>query len=90
MTLPHACGRCGTRWAGDSTCHCGSGCHHSFSSPTAFDEHRIRRGAGEGTCADPATVGLVRVDRIGYHVWGYPRDDDAVARLRDAAAVERR
>jgi hypothetical protein len=78
--LPNACGRCPSRWAGNSTSHCGS-CHLTFSSPSAFDDHRIRKGPREGTCAKPADFGLVLHDRAGYQVWGHPGDEDAVARL---------
>ena len=67
--LPHGC-NCGARWAGSNTAHCGA-CHVTLSSVTAFDRHR--RG---GECHDPTEVGLVRIDRAGYHVWGWPSRDD--------------
>lgn len=84
--LPHSCGGCANRWAGNNTCHCGSRCHQTFSSPRAFDSHRIGRGTREGQCADPAEVGLIQLQRTGYEVWGYPADEEAVARLRAVRA----
>lgn len=73
-SLPNACGRCANRWSGTRTAHCGT-CHRTFSSPTAFDLHRIRRGTAAGTCADPADVGLVEHHRPGYAVWASPSDE---------------
>lgn len=69
--LPHGCGHCTNRWAGTNTAHCGT-CHVTMSSPSAFDAHRRDHG-----CVNPATVGLVRTDRAGYQVWGYPAADPA-------------
>ncbi len=88
---PHTCGGCNNRWAGSRTCHCAAPqCHRTFSSPTSFDAHRIRRGAREGQCADPATAGLVLMQRAGYQVWGHPADEEAAERFRAnrAAAKE--
>jgi hypothetical protein len=82
QSLPHGCG-CGVRWAGYNTCHCASGCHETFTSPTAFDAHRNRRAA-DGGCLDPVTVGLVLRDRAGYAAWGHPSDEAANERMRTA------
>lgn len=84
--LPHGCSRCDSRWAGANTAHCPT-CCATFSSPRSFDAHRIRRGPKEGTCADPATVGLVLADRVGYQVWGYPVDEAAAAHFARQKAV---
>lgn len=73
---PHTC-KCGSRWGGANTAHCAAQCHLTFTSPTAFFEHR--RG---GLCVDPASAGLYEHTRIGYTAWGYQTDDEAVARLR--------
>lgn len=78
QSLPYAC-NCGARWAGLNTCHCASGCHETLSSPRAFDKHRR-----DGRCLDPAAVGLVRSERAGYVVWGFPSDEAATERLRAA------
>jgi hypothetical protein len=75
-TLPWAC-RCGARWAGIRTAHCAGTCHQTFSSPAAFDEHRV-----DGECHDPATRNLVLTTRAGYQVWSFPPDEEATARLR--------
>jgi hypothetical protein len=75
MILPHSCSRCPSRWSGLKAAHCPS-CCRTFSSPASFDAHRIRR---EGTCADPAGVGLVPIDRFGYLTWGFPPSRAAAA-----------
>lgn len=77
--LPHACGSCTTRWNGSNTAHCGGtrGCHQTFTSPRGFDRHRR-----DGACVNPAEAGLVAIDRVGYTAWGYPADEDDLARLR--------
>ncbi len=64
-TLPHRCGRCESRWAGNSTCHCGGGCHQTFSGVTTFDRHRRN-----GQCLDPASVGLTLQPGRAYECWG--------------------
>lgn len=79
-TLPHSHARCGKCWAGSNTAHCGT-CCETFSSPSAFDSHRIRRGLAEGTCAEPVAIGLVLADRSGYKVWGRPADEASTARM---------
>jgi hypothetical protein len=61
--------RCGARWSGLSTAHCGS-CHVTFTSVTAFDRHR--RG---GRCLDPVEAGLEAKTRPGGYV-AYGRVDD--------------
>jgi hypothetical protein len=83
--LPHSCGRCGAKWGGSSTAHCGATCHETFTSPRSFDKHRFN-----GECRPPAAVGLVNLDRTGYQAWGSPIDDEARARLlaTRATAVE--
>jgi hypothetical protein len=69
--LPHRCGRCGARWAGERTAHCAAMCHQTFSSPSAFYLHRVG-----GECRDPASRKLVLRQRAGYEVWSEPRDDE--------------
>lgn len=59
----HSCG-CGATWGGGNTCHC-SGCHLTFTSPSAFDRHR------PGRCLPPAEVGLATLRTSGnQQVWG--------------------
>lgn len=61
--LPHIHGKCGKRWGGFNTCHCG-GCHETFTGITAFDAHRVG-----GVCSWPVKVGLV-LNARGY--WASP------------------
>jgi hypothetical protein len=64
--LRHSC-RCGARWTGNITAHCGSaGCHLTFSGVRTFDVHR--RG---GTCKHPMEVGMFLVPGRSYECWGY-------------------
>ncbi len=67
------CDACHTTWTGNRACHCRA-CCRSFSSVSAFDEHRRRF-----RCVDPATVGLVERDGV----WSWPQD----ARFAEAASV---
>jgi hypothetical protein len=36
---PHSCRDCSRQWTGDRPAHC-AGCHRTFSSDSAFDEHQ--------------------------------------------------
>jgi hypothetical protein len=73
--LPYRCSSCPARWNGLRTAHC-SGCHRTFTAPGPFDKHW--RGSGDDRhCVDPATVGLVEHDRLGYVAWGAERDEQA-------------
>ena len=76
--LRHGC-RCGARWDGSNTAHCGAQCHLTFTSPTSFDMHRAH-----GQCRAPAGVGLVEHRRVGYTAWGKPGDDERTAKLNAA------
>lgn len=63
---------CGAWWTGTRVAHCG-GCHRSFSSTTAFDQHQ--RGGEPGTlCRDPEQVGLVPVAKPYGVLWSWPDD----------------
>jgi hypothetical protein len=66
-TPAHTCGGCTTRWTGTGTAHCAS-CHRTFSAVSGFDTHRRN-----GTCVDPATVGLVHNDT--RRCWTFPPPD---------------
>lgn len=65
MTQINTCSRCRARWTAREACHC-DGCHHTFSSITAFDAHRRA-----GTCRTPQEAGLVLLDRA-YPCYGSP------------------
>jgi len=62
--LPHGC-RCGARWSGSNTAHCGAQCHRTFSGIRPFDDHRR-----DGVCVDPATIGMSLVPGRAYECWG--------------------
>lgn len=69
-TLPNTC-RCGTRWSGTRTAHCGAdGCHHSFVNPETFDQHRRH-----GRCTPPDQLGMTQVAGRPYPCWGTPTED---------------
>lgn len=59
---------CGATWPEKAlnVAHCAA-CHHTFSSPTAFDKHRTQSGG----CKEPAAVGLVNGQRP-YDCWSFP------------------
>lgn len=62
--LPNSC-RCGARWSGSNTAHCGA-CHrYTFTGIGAFDAHRKGRH-----CNPPGDVGLVLIPGRAYEVWG--------------------
>jgi len=57
------CGGCDSRWTGLGVCHC-SACHRTFTSISAFDQHRSGSHAlGARHCLDPGSVGLVPVTK---------------------------
>jgi len=68
------CADCGAQWHGFKTCHC-SGCHNTFTAPTAFDRHRVGSHGGGRRCADPAKVDLVDAGR-NYVCWMTFCEDD--------------
>lgn len=65
LPLPHGCLRCGQKWSGTITSHCGAGCCNTFSRVSAFDRHRRHGG-----CRPPAEVGLTLVAGRHYPCWG--------------------
>lgn len=64
-SLPHGC-RCGSRWGGGNTAHCGA-CHHTFTTVSNFDRHRRN-----GECLNPRDAGLIARERPGYTAWSEP------------------
>jgi hypothetical protein len=64
------CARCGSVWTGFSAAHC-SACHQTFAGIDAFDAHRVGTHA-KRSCADPATVGLIKIRRPHWTGWGHP------------------
>jgi hypothetical protein len=66
---------CESWWTGNERSHCG-GCHHTYSSLTAFDKHR--RG---GVCQPPESVGLVARQKPYGTLWGNPAPEGGYAAL---------
>lgn len=66
--LPHSC-RCGLRWSGSLTSHCGA-CHTTFTGVSTFDQHRVN-----GQCSEPERVGLAMVGGRAYDCWGNATDE---------------
>jgi len=66
--------RCGSWWTGLRAAHCAQ-CHRTLSSTTAFDRHQ-RDGENGPVCLDPATVGLVAVEKPYGVLWSWPSSDD--------------
>lgn len=64
----HACGQW---WTGTRTAHCGQ-CHRTLSSITAFDRHQRGKPGGGVECLDPASVGLVPVEKPYGVLWACP------------------
>ena len=59
-------GECGKWWTGAERSHA-SCCHRTFSSLSAFEQHR--KGL---RCNDPAEVGLVAREKPFGTLWGWP------------------
>jgi len=74
---------CGQWWTGTSRAHCPA-CHRTFSCDSAADKHRQGRYGIDRRCVDPATVGLVAVDRPYGQLWQNPATEGA-AWFRNAA-----
>lgn len=65
-SLPHSDIRCGARWSGSTTSHCGA-CHRTFASVGAFDAHKPVKG-----CIDPTSAGMVLAEGRAYEAWRMP------------------
>jgi hypothetical protein len=59
--------RCGARWDGLRTAHCGAGCCRTFAGVSHFDAHRK-----DGKCLDPATIGMSLLPDRAFPCWGKP------------------
>src|SRR5262245_55341581 len=70
MPTPHACGGCDARWGGFNTAHCGT-CHKTFGGVSGFDAHR-----SDGTCLDPATIGMRLTSGRPYECWSFEFSGD--------------
>ncbi|WP_256988152.1 hypothetical protein [Streptomyces sp. BR123] len=68
---------CGAWWTGLTRSHCAApGCHRTFSSESAADRHRQGRFGIDRHCVDPATVGLVPVEKRYGVMWQTPGPED--------------
>ncbi|WP_412079001.1 hypothetical protein ACLF6K_37290 [Streptomyces xanthophaeus] len=65
---------CGGWWTGPSRSHCPA-CCRTFSTDNAADRHRQGRFGIDRRCVDPATVGLVAVDKPYGVLWQNPAPD---------------
>lgn len=63
--------KCGGWWSGLSRAHCPA-CCRTFSCDSAADKHRQGRHGIDRRCVDPATVGLVAVDKPYGQLWQNP------------------
>jgi hypothetical protein len=66
--------RCGARWTGFRTTHCG-GCHATFGGLTVFDRHRR-----DGRCLNPAQLDGVELRNGAFR--GPEAAPDVLAALR--------
>ena len=66
--------KCGGWWTGLSRAHCPA-CCRTFSCDSAADKHRQGRHGIDRHCVDPATVGLVAVDKPYGQLWQNPGGD---------------
>lgn len=72
--------KCGQHWTGIGRAHCPA-CCRTFSVDSAAAQHRKGAYGGGRHCVDPATVGLVAVDRPWGVLWRHPGPDAAAARV---------
>lgn len=82
--ITHA--ECGAKWTGSRRAHCPS-CHRTFSVDSAADKHRQGRHGIDRHCVDPATVGLVPVDKPYGVLWQNPGSDQPWFKNDEAAAA---
>jgi len=66
---------CGAWWTGLTRSHCPA-CHRTFSTDGAANKHRIGKFGTDRRCADPATVGLVPVQKPYGVLWQHPGPED--------------
>jgi hypothetical protein len=72
------CVECSREWSGIRAAHC-SQCHHTFTTPNAFDAHQFLKPGGV-TCRDPSSVGLVYVDwRDAYRFMNPDEEKDSAS-----------
>lgn len=78
-TLPYnaATHSCGAWWTGLTRSHCpADGCHRTFSTDSAASKHRVGKFGIDRRCVDPATVGLVAVQKPYGVLWQHPGPEE--------------
>ena len=65
---------CGNWWTGATRSHCPA-CCRTFSTDNAADKHRQGRFGIDRHCVDPATVGLIPVEKPYGVLWQNPAPD---------------
>lgn len=66
---------CGAWWTGLTRSHCPA-CHRTFSTDGAANKHRPGKFGIDRRCADPASVGLVPVQKPYGVLWQHPGPED--------------
>ena len=77
--------QCGGWWTGLSRAHCPA-CCRTFSCDSAADKHRKGAHGIDRHCVDPATVGLVAVQKPYGQLWQNPGGDDWFKNASEEAA----
>lgn len=72
---------CGAWWTGLSRAHCPD-CHRTFSVDSAADKHRVGKFGIDRRCVDPATVGLVAVEKPFGTLWQNPGPEGGYSIVR--------
>lgn len=88
--IPYTAARCscGAWWTGLSRAHCAApGCHRTFSCDSAADKHRQGRHGIDRHCADPATVGLVPIQKSYGVLWQNPGGNEWFKNASEEAAA---
>lgn len=68
---------CGAWWTGTGRSHCpADGCHRTFSCDSAAELHRKGKHGIDRRCVDPASVGLVPVQKPYGVLWQHPAPED--------------
>lgn len=74
--------KCGRSWSGLTRSHCPV-CCETFSCDSAADRHRKGSFGVDRRCVDPATVGLVAVEKPWGRMWQNPGPAGGFGSRRD-------
>lgn len=68
---------------GEAQCPGSRGCGRIFTSNSACDDHKTFGTDGNlKECKDPATFGMIPIERRGLPIWRKPMDPDSLARFK--------